>query len=281
MKQPCLLLLPLLLGLVACAPLNQAQPVASTVSIPGSRPTPIVNRNGMTMVYIPAGEFLMGSDDSDPAAEPDEKPQHLVFLNAFWIDRTEVTQAMYARCIHSGSCDNPLYWNIADLESSANADYPIAGITWDMARSYCEWAGQRLPSEAEWEKAARGTDGRLYPWGNTPPKSNRLNFKAEILSTSNATTARVGNYPSGTSPYGALDMAGNVWEWVADWYSDTYYAHSPRTNPPGPATGAYRACRGGSWNSMTADVRVAVRGMADPQHCDGLVGVRCALDASQ
>jgi formylglycine-generating enzyme required for sulfatase activity len=180
----------------------------------------------------------MGSTDNDQDADPDEKPQHKVYLDAFWIDRTEVTSAQYKKCVQDGKCKAPSHAN----DSSLNGDnQPVVGVDWNDAKTYCEWAGRQLPTEAQWEKAARGTDGRIYPWGNTAPDSNRLNFSSQI-----GKTTEVGKYPAGASYYSAYDMAGNVWEWVADWYDDKYYdssaAKSP--NPQGPASGQYRVLQG-------------------------------------
>jgi serine/threonine-protein kinase len=206
-----------------------------------TRPT-----DGMEMVYVPEGEFLMGSTDSDNTALVNEKPQHTVYLDAFWIDITEVTNAMYAKCVQAGSCQPPF-----SLQSSTRTDYynnpqyaefPVIFMHWNDAQSYCKWAGARLPSEAEWEKAARGTDGRTYPWGNNPPTCSLVNSNR----CTNDTTS-VGSYPSGASPYQALDMAGNVWEWVNDWYNGTYYSYSPTSNPQGPPSGDTHVLRGGTW----------------------------------
>ncbi len=225
----------------------------------------------MVLLYVPAGEFRMGSAGTEQDAQLDEQPQHAVYLDAFWIDRTEVTNAMYAKCIQAGACQPPWQSSSSQFGNPRFANYPVAGMTWLRAKAYCEWAGRRLPTEAEWEKAARGTDGRLYPWGNAVPNSQLLNFDAAL-----GNTVEVGSYPAGASPYGALDMAGNLWEWVADWYQHDYYAHSPSTNPPGPEPQAYHSCRGGSWNSSAPFVRAAYRGNDDPGKCDGLAGIRCA-----
>ena len=166
--------------------------------------------DGMVLVYVPAGEFRMGSAGSDSQAQDNEKPQHTVYLDAFWMDRTEVTNALYALCVKAGACQPPLSVNYSWRESyygnSQYDGYPVVYVSWKDAAAYCEWAGRWLPTEAEWEKAARGTDGRLYPWGNAEPDANRLNFNG------NVDARAVGSYPSGASPYGALDMAGNVWE---------------------------------------------------------------------
>ena len=249
---------------------NPAAPTAT--SHPAQR---ISAKDGMRMVYVPAGEFLMGSAETDPSARADEKPQRSVFLDGFWIDQTEVSNAMAARCIRDRACQ-PLFGkdvssSLSYLQDLQNEAYPIAGVTWEEAKTYCSWAGRRLPSEAEWEKAARGTAGQLYPWGEAAPQSDRLNYHSEI-----GHTTPVGSYPAGASPYEALDMAGNVWEWVNDWYQSDYYPNSPASNPPGPAAQIFHVCRGGSWNSAAEMVRTAARGNADPGRCDGLVGIRCA-----
>lgn len=220
--------------------------------------------DGMTLLYIPAGEFTMGSDNG----ESDEKPVHTVTLDAFWIDQTEVTNAMYAKCVSSGSCQEPTdksssthtsYYGDAEFDN-----YPVIYVDWNMAKTYCEWVDRKLPTEAEWEKAARGTDGRTYPWGNDFD-GTRLNFCDKNCSfdwadkssdDGFADTAPVENYSSGASPYGALDMAGNVWEWVADWY-DVYPGGDP--NASSDFGQKYRVLRGGSWSSIDDLVRSAYR----------------------
>jgi formylglycine-generating enzyme required for sulfatase activity len=218
-----------------------------------SPPTPVATRvaetDGMVMLYVPAGDFLMGSTRAE-AMQDDETPQHHVYLDTFWIDRTEVTAAQYQRCVDAGKCAAP------DCDIQPQGDLPIACVSWDNAASYCAWAGRRLPTEAEWEKAARGTDGREYPWGNEEPDCDRLNYSGCV-----GRTTPVGSYPSGTSVYGAVDMAGNVEEWVADWYDQTYYATSPERNPTGAATSNWgRVVRGGSWwHDSSLEVRAATR----------------------
>ncbi len=256
--------------LVACSSSSPA-PILTAVPALHIDSTEIAEKDGMVLLYVPAGEFRMGSAGTEQDAQLDEQPQHAVYLDAFWIDRTEVTNAMYAKCIQAGACQPPWQSSSSQFGNPRFANYPVAGMTWLRAKAYCEWAGRRLPTEAEWEKAARGTDGRLYPWGNAVPNSQLLNFDAAL-----GNTVEVGSYPAGASPYGALDMAGNLWEWVADWYQHDYYAHSPSTNPPGPEPQAYHSCRGGSWNSSAPFVRAAYRGNDDPGKCDGLAGIRCA-----
>jgi serine/threonine-protein kinase len=205
------------------------------------------------MVYVPAGEFTMGSNDYD-----DEKPPHAVYLDAFWIDKFEVTNALYKKCVDAGKCSAPqesksstraLYYGNSQYDN-----YPAINVTWENATQYCAFAKKQLPTEAQWEKAARGTDKRIYPWGDT--------FDVNKLNSSEGgkgDTTAVGSYPSGASPYGALDMAGNVWEWVADWYDANYYKNSPARNPTGPTSGQSRVVRGGSWGSSATSVRAAAR----------------------
>jgi len=207
--------------------------------------------DGMVMVYVPAGEFLMGSSDADGQAEDNEKPQHTVYLDAYWIDRTEVTNAQYRKCVEAGACPEPGCWD----EDSYNAPgQPVVCVSWDDAQTYAASVGGRLPTEAEWEKAARGTDGRMFPWGNNVPDCNRASYSNCV-----ERPAIVGSYLAGASPYGALDMAGNVWEWVADWYDEGYYARSPARNPQSPASGDSRVLRGGAFDGAAGLVRCAYR----------------------
>jgi eukaryotic-like serine/threonine-protein kinase len=236
--------------------------------------TQISDKDGMLMVYVPQGEFTMGSNVGDA----DQKPAHTVYLDAYWIDRTEVTNAMYAKCVAAGQCQEHSKSNSSTYSSyygnSTYADFPVIYVDWNDASAYCAWAGGRLPSEAEWEKAARGTDGRLYPWGNAAPTCSLANFYGGTFCVGD--TSRVGSYPSAASPYGALDMAGNVWEWLNDWYGDNYYSTSPSSNPPGPSSGSYRVLRGGSWGSNDDYVRSALRYRFNPDDSDYSIGFRCS-----
>jgi formylglycine-generating enzyme required for sulfatase activity len=251
-------------------------PIASTITS---------EKDGMTMLLVPAGEFTMGSESYD-----NEKPIHKVTLDGFWIDQTEVTNAMYAKCVSDGACQEPSskgsYTRSSYYDNSEFGNYPVIYVDWNKAKTYCEWRGDRLPTEAEWEKAARGTDVRTYPWGNDFD-CKKGNFDDETKWDSYVVpggencdgypdTAPVGSFANGASPYDALDMAGNVWEWVSDWYGETYYQSSPLSNPLGPDTGEYRVLRGGSWNLYDNGVRSANRNNDTPDFIDLNVGFRCA-----
>jgi serine/threonine-protein kinase len=225
-------------------------------------------RDGMTMLYVPAGSFTMGSDKYDG-----EKPVHTVTLDAFWIDKTEVTNQMYAYCVNALVCKPP-----SKLKSFAHpsyygnttySNYPVIYVDWNQASAYCNWAGRRLPTEAEWEKAARGTDGRTYPWGDGIDKT-RANYNQNV-----GDTTKVGSYESGKSFYGAYDMAGNVWEWVNDWYGP--YSSDSLSNPTGPASGDGRVLRGGAWYSDDLSARSANRFRRDPAFTNYYLGFRCLL----
>lgn len=235
------------------------------------------------MVYVPAGEFLMGSSNADR----DEKPEHHVTLDAFWIDRTEVTNAQFARFLNDqgnqtegGVTSLDVRSPDCGIEAAGSVfrpkagweELPAANVSWYGAQAYATWVGGRLPTEAEWEKAARGTDGRTYPWGNGEPNSTRANFSADA-----GAPVAVGSYPAGASPYGALDMAGNMWEWVADWYGEGYYAQSPARNPQGPDSGEARVLRGGSFYNSEDLMRCARRNSYGPYYGYRYIGFRVVV----
>ncbi len=241
-------------AVVTVGPTAAATPVPTFAVTPRVTATPLPGTERLTlgnvpMVYVPAGEFLMGSSTADRNALADEEPQHSVYLNAFWMDKYEVTNAQYGRCLAAGKCA-PLPVSRSNTRDSYFGNrqydnYPVVAVSWNDAKLFCEWANKRLPTEAEWEKSARGIDGRLYPWGNTFDKN-----KANIWRGDGGDTTAVGTYPTGASPYGVMDLAGNVWEWVADWYDPNYYASSPKDNPKGPSSGERRVARGDSWHDL-------------------------------
>ena len=236
------------------------------------------------MVYVPAGAFQMGCDLAHNAGyelcSPYEVPMHTVYLDAYWIDRTEVTNSQYAQCVEAGACTPPSHtrsnMHPSYFGNAAFDDYPVIFVDWHQANTYCAWAGKRLPTEAQWEKAARGsTDTRPYTWGDDVPDCTRANMAPDGVGFCVLDTSAVGSYPLGVAPYGAMDMAGNVEEWVSDWYSNNYYSVSPGSNPIGPATGQHRVTRGGGFNAGNYTIRLAQRDEADPTLSGLTVGFRC------
>ncbi|MBI4863720.1 MAG: formylglycine-generating enzyme family protein [Candidatus Riflebacteria bacterium] len=287
---------------VVIGPVASASPVAI---VPGSGGTIDDER----MVTVNAGEFAMGSN----LGEPDLKPEHKVYLDEFEIGIHEVTNRRFEQFVkatgyrtrseveNQSSCWDGRHWTPLPgfdrlhpqgpgSSIEGKAEHPVVHVTWDDAQAFCIWAGKRLPTEAEWEKAARGTDGRLYPWGSEPAADGKtlnlgdrrgyrefhLAFAMVSVDDGHGWAAPVGSYPAGKSPYGLFDAAGNVAEWCSAWYGKDYYAQSPARNPQGPATGAAHVVRGGSFASFEAATRSVVRAKLEVGGRDCATGFRCA-----
>jgi formylglycine-generating enzyme required for sulfatase activity len=222
-------------------------PAPTETMIPAATPYPTEisdidpSGNPVLMRLVPAGEFTMGTEKGKVYGkdESDAQPVHQVYLDAFYMDKFEVTNALYKACVEAGTCQPPM--DSRHYNNSSYSNHPVVYVHWQMADNYCYWRGAQLPTEAQWEKAARGTDGRTFPWGE--------GLNCSKANYCNEDTTEVGSYPSGVSPYGLFDMAGNVWEWVTDYYSETYYQNSPASNPLGPSPIKYRVLRGGAWGS--------------------------------
>jgi serine/threonine-protein kinase len=240
----------------------------------------IWDKDSAEMVYVPSGIFLMGSDDDNDQADNDEYPQHEVYLDGFWIDRYEVTNQQYGLCVKEGICDPPsedgsftrdMYFKHPEF-----LNYPVVWVNWHDANRYCEWAGKQLPTEAQWEKAARGTDAREYPWGDESPDETRANYGSNV-----GDTTETGYYsPQGDSPYGCADMSGNVLEWVKDWYSGDYFPLLDQIeNPQGASSSPIQArvARGGSWIYPARRSRAALRVDRLPELQEGNIGFRCVF----
>lgn len=258
-------------------PTPQGLPAGTSPGDTWARPT-----DGMVMVYVPGGTFLMGVAEDDPLVQSDEIPPHPVTLSSFWIDQTEVTNGQFARCVTAGACQKPFtpmferhenYYGNPEFD-----DYPVIYVSWLHGHDYCAWAGGALPTEAQWEYAARGPEGFTYPWGNDPPDETLLNYDKNM-----SDTTPVGAYPGGASWCGAVDMAGNVYEWVADWY--IRYPDEALTDPIGPERGIGHVLRGGSWRDPLEFVRSANRYVIREAYRDYTVpsghgfnlGFRCAV----
>lgn len=254
-------------------------------------------------LLIPAGNFIMGSTALDSATwisagVADEMPQRTVYLDAFSISKYPVTNYQYQAFIDGGGYSDsshwsaagwnwrvsnnitaPLYWDSGQNNSGPRyPNYPVVGVSWYEADAFCRWVGGRLPTEAEWEKAARGTNGRPYPWGNLWSGAN-CNSYDNMYPDTFAQSSPVYYFPSGVSPYGGYDMVGNVWEWVNDWYQNDYYTSAPDSNPPGPASGTYRVVRGGSWLGDCGFDRCAERSSRLPAFWNDLymIGFRAVM----
>ena len=234
-------------------------------------------KDGCVQVYVPAGEFLMGSDKNDPLAYDNEKPQHEVYLDAYWIDKTPVTNAMFAKFVQETGYQTEGekakdHYTWRSRAGRGRDNHPVVYVSWHDANAYASWAGRRLPTEAEWEKAAGGTDGRKWPWGNYPPTKKLCNFGMNVKDTT-----PVGAYPAGASPYGVLDMAGHVWEWCNDNFDAKYYASSPKANPQGKKSFGAKILRGGSWRVTVRDARTRVRDRDYAYNRVGHRGFRCVF----
>lgn len=268
---------------VLCPGTAEPQPMKGGQAVPSEASR---GRDGAPMVLVPAGPFTMGSDDG----LPNERPAHIVTLDAYYIDQYEVTLSRYRKFLEAGKQESPPTWD--DEAATAVGDRPAIGMGWESAAAYCQWAGKRLPTEAEWEKAARGTDGRRYPWGNMQPFVDMANYNrgmwvseaitlVAVTSGLEGMSVRHGLKEGGRSPFGVSHMAGNAAEWVADWYARDYYQKSPEQNPSGPAAGDKRVIRGGSWADLPAALRVTARLSAEPDFEDRTIGFRCAMNVTK
>jgi formylglycine-generating enzyme required for sulfatase activity len=259
-------------------------PSPTATFTPTPLPSEIVDGYGVPMVFVPAGPFVRGSSNG----ESDEAPPATITLDTFYIDKHQVTNARYVDFLNSENIlpDAPQLGLWVDMDDKdtmiefrdnewgfkdGKADYPMVEVSWAGADAYCRWREAKLPTEAEWEKAARGVDGRAYPWGNQDPSCDYANMPG-----CGSPLEQVHTMEKGKSPYGAHHMAGNVWEWVNDWYDEAYYADAPGHDPPGPLTGEARVLRGGAASDTTSDMRAANRHSEDPAKTHGNVGFRCA-----
>jgi formylglycine-generating enzyme required for sulfatase activity len=272
-------------------------PTSTKIPLPTHTNTPqpafeINPIDGAKLVYIPEREFWMGLDNTDPHWRGAESPMHPITLSAYWIYLTEVTNVMYRLCDDANACPRPEQSYLRDiLDYYTNPiydEYPVVYVTYADALAYCQWAGGYLPTEAQWEKAARGTDKRLYPWGNEGVDGTRANYCDSNCPIDNNRqsgndnypfTAPVGSYPAGASPYGLMDMAGNVLEWIADWHQINYYTISPDVDPIGPSSGdgGRRGYRGGSWYNQFPELQASARNSMGPSQSRETIGFRCVI----
>jgi formylglycine-generating enzyme required for sulfatase activity len=227
------------------------------------------------MITIPAGPFVRGTTSGGF----DEQPQRTIYVDTFSIDRYEVTNHQYQQFVAATAHRKagPPSRYAKSIGRMRGTNQPVVYVSWDDANDYCRWKGKRLPTEAEWEKAMRGTDARLWPWGNQE-KPNGANWAR--VQDGHEVSARVGSFPTDKSPYGVMDGAGNVMEWVADWYQETYYKEAPDKDPPSPEFGNFRVMRGGGYTTTGGDVRITSRSKMVPDFRDETIGFRCAISAS-
>jgi sulfatase modifying factor 1 len=270
-----------LVSTVLCVLLNMS-PLFAADQPPQVLLTPSTGKAGAPMVEVPAGSFPMGVPQGDRDGGRDEYPRHDVFVDTFFIDTFEVTNGRYLEFVKASghrvpqNPKNPTrnLWQ-GDAITDSLADRPVINVDWFDAEAYCAWAGKRLPTEAEWEKAAKGTADRRFPWGNVEPTVKHLNFNQRWIGEK--TLMPVGSYEAGKSPFGAYDMAGNVWEWVNDWYDAHYYEKSPTKNPKGPDSGIKKVIRGAGWQNETPTVRIFTRVDSDLTIRNESTGFRCAI----
>jgi sulfatase modifying factor 1 len=231
-------------------------------------PATRVGKDGTPAALVPAGNFVMGDDENSPTRK--------LYVDAFYMDRFETTTARYAKYLESTGSDKvPDYWD--DVTGKGSEEMPVIGVSWNEANAYCRWAGKRLPTEAEWEKAARGTDGRTFPWGELPPTLERANYENSSPDTYEGALSPVGAHPSGKSPYGVDDLAGNASEWVADWYSESFTSDDVY-NPHGPSEGDKKVIRGGGRYDQAVRLSATARQYASPDTRGEDIGFRCASD---
>ena len=237
---------------------------------------PMIEKDPVEMVIIPAGPFIRGSAPGE--GRLDEQPRRKIYLNAFAIDKYEVSNAHYMKFLDETLHKAPLnvFAERPLNKEEGIANLPVVQVTWHDAVDYCFWAGKRLPTEAEWEKAARGTEGRLFPWGDQPPTPQRANYEKDW--DGKKTFVEVTALPEGQSAFGLFNLSGNIREWVQDWYDAEYYSLAPEKNPKGPETGILKVIRGGSWRSFDTDLRAASRGKGGFALKTHGIGFRCARD---
>ena len=295
----------ILLILTGCANMGSTPPSVSPTEL--DRPTPVstlINethisgltnsgddqnheklreKDGAIIILIPEGEFLMGCDIAHNAGfecRYNQLPLHSVYLSAYYMDKHEVTNGQYKKCVEAGRCKEPVYKNSLSRDryygNPAFSGFPVVAITWFEANTYCEWVGGRLPTEAEWEKAARGTSIKAYPWGDQNPNCDLANsYDNASGDVCVGDTVKVGSYPDGASVYGVMDMAGNVWEWVEDWYHPDYYHKSPLVDPPGDESGVFKIIRGGSFDYSWSKLLIAYKSNHRPSKRHLGYGFRC------